>query len=65
MAKRDVQIADQELADAGLEGLVLAKDGIIVNVNRRILKLTGNTPSEVLGKAVVGGLLVVPDGARA
>ena len=33
-------LRNQELVDAALEGLVIAKDGKIVNVNRRILQLT-------------------------
>ncbi len=36
--KRDALLRNQELVDAALEGLVIAKDGIIVNVNRRILE---------------------------
>jgi NO-binding membrane sensor protein with MHYT domain len=60
--KRDALVRNQELVDAALEGLVVARDGIIVNANRRFLKLTLNTPAELLGKSIIGDLVIVPDG---
>jgi NO-binding membrane sensor protein with MHYT domain len=60
--KRDALVRNQELVDAALEGLVVAKDGVIVNVNRRILKLTLNTPAELLGKSISGDLVILPGG---
>ena len=56
-AEREASRHNQELVDAALEGLVVAKDGVIVNVNRRILKLTQRSQSELLGKGVLGDLL--------
>ena len=47
--KRDALLRNQELVDAALEGLVIARDGIVVNVNRRILDLTLLTRAELLG----------------
>jgi diguanylate cyclase len=60
--KRDALVRNQELVDAALEGLVVAKDGVIVNVNQRILKLTLNTPDELLGKSFIGDLVIVAGG---
>jgi diguanylate cyclase (GGDEF)-like protein/PAS domain S-box-containing protein len=60
--KRDALVRNQELVDAALEGLVVARDGVIVNVNRRFLKLTLNTPAELLGRRIVGDLVTVPGG---
>ena len=57
--QRDALLRNQDLVDAAVEGLVIAKDGIIVNVNRRILSLTLNTPDELLGKKVAGDLVIV------
>ena len=52
--ERKVLVRNQELVDAALEGLVVAKDGIVVNVNRRFLQLTLHSPDELLGKSVIG-----------
>ena len=49
-AERTVLLNNQELVDAAQEGLVIAHDGTIVNVNRRILQLTQRTSDELLGK---------------
>src|ERR1700681_959046 len=37
----------RELVDAASEGIVIAADGVIVNVNRRIPKLCGSAPERV------------------
>ena len=58
--KRDALLRNQELVDAALEGLVIARDGIVVNVNRRILDLTLLTRAELLGMKVAGDLVVLP-----
>jgi NO-binding membrane sensor protein with MHYT domain len=50
--KRNARARNQELVDAAHEGLVIAKDGIVVNVNRCILDLTLNSPTELQGKRV-------------
>jgi PAS domain S-box-containing protein len=47
-----------ELADAAAEGIIVAKDGEIINVNQRISELTGWTGPHMLGKKVFGDLLV-------
>jgi diguanylate cyclase (GGDEF)-like protein/PAS domain S-box-containing protein len=47
----------RELVDAASEGILIAKDGIIVNANRRILELTGLAPEAIIGKRVGGDLL--------
>jgi diguanylate cyclase (GGDEF)-like protein len=56
-AERAQLLRNQELVDAALEGLVVAKDGKIVNVNQRLLELTRRSPAELLGTCVVGDLL--------
>jgi diguanylate cyclase (GGDEF)-like protein/PAS domain S-box-containing protein len=47
-----------ELADAAAEGIVVAKDGEIINVNQRISELSGWAGSQMFGKKVFGDLLV-------
>jgi diguanylate cyclase (GGDEF)-like protein/PAS domain S-box-containing protein len=59
--KRDALLRNQELVDAALEGLVVARDGIIVNINRRLLDLTLFTRAELLGIRVTGDLVIVPE----
>ncbi len=48
----------QELVDAALEGLLLAKDGRVVNANQRLQTLTGRSAAELLGQRVLGDLLI-------
>ena len=55
---RESVVRLHELADAAAEGIVVAKDGEIVNVNQRISELTGWTDLDMLGKRVFGDLLV-------
>ena len=55
--KRDALHRNQELVDASLEGLVVAQTGRIVNVNRRIIELTGKPAEELIGQSVTGDLL--------
>ena len=45
-----------ELADAAAEGIIVAKDGEIINVNQRISELTGWAGPDMLGKKVFGDL---------
>jgi diguanylate cyclase (GGDEF)-like protein/PAS domain S-box-containing protein len=49
----------QELVDAAMEGIVIAKDGRVLNVNRPLLDLTGRSQEELLGRLVLGDLLAV------
>ena len=57
-AERQARVRNQELVDAAQEGLVVAQSGSIVNVNRRILTLTRRSPEELLGKSVMGDLVI-------
>ena len=50
----------QQLVDAAIEGIVVAKDGLIVSVNRRAAELCGAAPHELIGKSVAGHLLDHP-----
>ncbi|HVY42980.1 MAG TPA: EAL domain-containing protein [Hyphomicrobiaceae bacterium] len=47
----------RELVDAASEGVVIANDGVIVNVNRRILELSGRPLDALVGSHVAGDLL--------
>lgn len=49
-----------ELADAAAEGIVVAKDGEIINVNQRVAELSQRSAEQLLGKRVFGDLLVAP-----
>lgn len=61
---RESVVRLHELADAAAEGIVVAKDGEIINVNQRISELTGWTGPDMLGKRVFGDLLVASRQAR-
>lgn len=61
---RESVVRLHELADAAAEGIVVAKDGDIINVNQRISELTGWTGPDMLGKKVFGDLLVASRHAR-
>ncbi len=50
----------QELVDTANEGIVVAREGRIVGVNRRIAELCGGTPEALIGRNVVGTLLENP-----
>ena len=62
---RESVVRLHELADAAAEGIVVAKDGEIINVNQRISKLTGWADRDMLGKKVFGDLLVATHQTRA
>jgi diguanylate cyclase (GGDEF)-like protein/PAS domain S-box-containing protein len=47
-----------ELADAAAEGIIVAKDGEVINVNQRVCELSERTREDVLGKRVFGDLLL-------
>jgi diguanylate cyclase (GGDEF)-like protein len=49
-----------ELIDAAAEGLVIANDGVIVNMNARVLKLAACSRDALIGKDIFGDLLTVP-----
>ena len=55
---RESMIRLHELADAAAEGIVVARDGEIINVNQRVLELSQRNSSDLLGKRVFGDLLV-------
>jgi diguanylate cyclase (GGDEF)-like protein/PAS domain S-box-containing protein len=46
----------RELVDAASEGIVIATDGVMINVNRRICELSGQRAEDLIGKRVAGGL---------
>ncbi len=56
-ALRESHARTEELVEAAIEGLVIADDGIIVNVNSRALELCGRKGEELIGKKVFGDLL--------
>ncbi len=47
----------RELVDAASEGIVIAQDGVIVNVNRRVCELSGRSARDLVGLRIVGDLL--------
>jgi diguanylate cyclase (GGDEF)-like protein/PAS domain S-box-containing protein len=47
----------RELVDAASEGIVIAEDGVIVNVNRRVCELSGRSAEDLVGLRIVGDLL--------
>jgi diguanylate cyclase (GGDEF)-like protein/PAS domain S-box-containing protein len=47
----------RELVDAASEGIVIAEDGVIVNVNRRVCELSGKSAKDLVGLRIVGDLL--------
>ncbi|HJU32711.1 MAG TPA: PAS-domain containing protein, partial [Hyphomicrobiaceae bacterium] len=55
--KRDSRFRSQELVDAALEGLVVARDGYIVNANRRFVTLAQRSPADLLGRRLIGDLV--------
>ena len=44
----------RELVNAASEGIVIAADGIVINVNRRVSELCGQPPDDLIGKRVGG-----------
>jgi diguanylate cyclase (GGDEF)-like protein/PAS domain S-box-containing protein len=47
----------RELVDAATEGIIIANDGIITNVNRRVLELSGLSVDALIGRKIAGDLL--------
>ena len=47
----------RELVDAASEGIVIADDGVIVNVNRRVSELSGRSVEALIGTRIAGDLL--------
>jgi diguanylate cyclase (GGDEF)-like protein/PAS domain S-box-containing protein len=47
----------RELVNAASEGIVIAADGIVINVNRRVSELCGQAADDLIGKRVGGELL--------
>ncbi len=62
-ARRRDRAVMQQLAEATTEGIVVAKDGRIVSINRRVSELCGLAPSALIGKRIVGDLIEAPIGA--
>ncbi len=58
-SSRESAALNQELVDAAFEGLVLAKEGRIVNVNRRISELCGKAANDLIGQKIIGGLVAL------
>src|SRR3989442_749374 len=46
-----------ELVNAASEGIIVAADGIVINVNRRVSELCGQPADDLIGKRVGGELL--------
>jgi diguanylate cyclase (GGDEF)-like protein/PAS domain S-box-containing protein len=46
----------RELVNAASEGIVIAADGIVINVNRRVSELCGQPADDLIGKRVGGEL---------
>ena len=47
----------RKLVNAASEGIVIAADGIVINVNRRVSELCGQPADDLIGKRVGGELL--------
>ncbi len=47
----------RELVDAASEGILICRDGVIVNANRRIAEMCGRPVGDLVGKHVAGDLL--------
>jgi diguanylate cyclase (GGDEF)-like protein/PAS domain S-box-containing protein len=56
-AMRESLTRTGELVEAAIEGLVIANNGAIVNINSRALELCGRKAQALLGKRVFGDLL--------
>jgi diguanylate cyclase len=54
----------RELADAAAEGIIIANDGVIVNVNQRFAELAEQPQDDLLGKKIFGDLLMGDRQAR-
>ena len=57
---RESAIRLYELADAAAEGIVVAKDGEIINVNQRVTELCELSSEQLIGKKIFGDLLYTP-----
>ena len=57
VSARESAVRLYELADAAAEGIVIAKDGEIVNVNQRVSELSGFPGEQLIGKRIFGDLL--------
>ena len=56
-AAQDIFTRAKELVDAAIEGLIIANDGVIVNVNGRVSELCGRKNEDLCGKNVFGDVL--------
>lgn len=55
----------QELADATIEGIIVAKSGVVVDVNRRIAEMCRLPATALTGRSVLGDLIEPQDKAIA
>lgn len=49
---REAVTRAQELVDATIEGVIVARDGVVQNINRRVSELTGYAADDLLGKRI-------------
>jgi PAS domain S-box-containing protein len=52
-ALRESESKLAELVDAAIEGIVISKNGIIINANKPVAELLGYTQEELLGRAIL------------
>jgi len=62
--KADGEARLRTLADAAIEGIVIARDGKIEDVNTSFERLTGRNRDSLLGKALFPNLLTIGDGGE-
>jgi len=61
-SRRVHRARSRELADAALEGLAFAKNGVVVRVNRQLAELAGCSADAVIGRRMIGEVIKVPPG---
>ncbi len=62
-SRRASRARSRELADAALEGLAFARDGVITRVNRQLAELIGCPADDLIGKRFLGDVITPPPGA--
>ncbi|HXF52967.1 MAG TPA: EAL domain-containing protein [Hyphomicrobiaceae bacterium] len=61
-SRRAHRARSRELADAALEGLAFAKNGVVVRVNRQLADLAGCAADAMMGKRMIGEVVKAPPG---
>jgi diguanylate cyclase (GGDEF)-like protein len=56
-AAREMALSARELVNVATDALVLARDGVIVDANRRAAELSGNTLDGLIGRRIFGDLV--------